>query len=67
LVFFSFYTLGLIDDTTSVGQLAGKTLPDIQTRVVSHEEVLAIGKEKSEVMRKVVERIVEVIPTIIGT
>lgn len=31
---------------------------------VSHEEVLAIGKEKAEVMKKLVESIVEMIPTV---
>ncbi|KAG6915158.1 hypothetical protein DXG01_012975 [Tephrocybe rancida] len=45
-------------------ELAGTPmeLPVIQT--VSHDEVLAVGKEKAEVMKKLVESIVELIPTI---
>jgi hypothetical protein len=31
--------------------------------VVSHEEVLSIGKEKSSVMTRLVEKIVELVPT----
>jgi purine nucleoside phosphorylase len=31
--------------------------------VISHEEVLAIGKEKSDLMKKLVAKIVELIPS----
>lgn len=34
-----------------------------KAEVVSHEEVLSIGKEKSAVMKKLVERIVELAST----
>lgn len=31
--------------------------------VVSHDEVLSVGKRKAEVMRSLVARIIELIPT----
>jgi len=40
-------------------ELAGKPLQVKTTEVVSHEEVLSIGKQKGDVMKKLVERIVE--------
>jgi len=43
-------------------ELAGKTVDFLDTEVVSHEEVLAVGKEKAEVMKKLVERVVELLP-----
>ncbi|KAG6860802.1 hypothetical protein C0995_007512 [Termitomyces sp. Mi166 len=45
-------------------ELAGKPVELPQTETVSHEEVLAVGKEKAEVMKKLVESIVEMIPTV---
>jgi len=38
--------------------LAGKKVELPQAQVVSHEEVLEIGREKAEVMRALVEQIV---------
>ncbi|KAG6855545.1 hypothetical protein H0H87_001305 [Tephrocybe sp. NHM501043] len=45
-------------------ELAGKPIELPQIETVSHEEVLAVGKEKADVMKKLVESIVELIPTI---
>ncbi|EPQ51758.1 inosine guanosine and [Gloeophyllum trabeum ATCC 11539] len=42
-------------------ELAGTPLPPSPQVEVSHEEVLAIGKEKSEVMRALVEKTIELI------
>jgi purine-nucleoside phosphorylase len=43
-------------------QLAGKRVEFPVAQVVSHDEVLSIGKEKGNVMTRLVERIVELIP-----
>ena len=40
-------------------QLAGKPLPPVVEAEVSHEEVLEIGRQRGEDMRKLVEKIVE--------
>jgi len=40
-------------------ELAGRPLPKVEQEVVSHEEVLRVGKEKAEVMRRLVEVIVD--------
>ncbi|KAG5353609.1 hypothetical protein C0989_004717 [Termitomyces sp. Mn162] len=45
-------------------ELAGKPVELPQIPTVSHEEVLAVGKEKAEVMKKLVEGIVTMIPTV---
>ena len=45
----------------TLGQLAGKPVVQQAEEVVSHEEVLLIGREKAEVMRSLVEKIVELI------
>ncbi|KZT28296.1 inosine guanosine and xanthosine phosphorylase family protein [Neolentinus lepideus HHB14362 ss-1] len=42
-------------------ELSGRPLPPVPQVEVSHEEVLAIGKEKSEVMRSLVEKMIELI------
>ena len=42
-------------------QLAGKPVVRQEEEVVSHEEVLLIGKQKAEVMKSLVEKIVELI------
>ena len=36
-------------------------MPAAEEATVSHEEVLAIGREKAEVMKSLVEKIVELI------
>ncbi|KAI9438137.1 inosine guanosine and xanthosine phosphorylase family protein [Lactarius indigo] len=43
-------------------ELAGQTLQRPPTPTVSHEEVLAVGKSKAEVMRQLVERIIISLP-----
>ncbi len=43
------------------GQLAGKAVARRAEEVVSHEEVLLIGKQKAEVMKSLVEKIVDLI------
>jgi purine-nucleoside phosphorylase len=40
-------------------ELAGKPLQIKATEVVSHEEVLSVGKQKSDIMRKLVEHVVQ--------
>ncbi|KAG5728412.1 putative purine nucleoside phosphorylase [Termitomyces sp. T112] len=45
-------------------ELSGKPVELPQIPTVSHEEVLAVGKEKAEVMKKLVEGIVAMIPTV---
>ncbi|KAH7882986.1 nucleoside phosphorylase domain-containing protein [Phlebopus sp. FC_14] len=42
-------------------ELSGKPIHLPPTETASHEEVLAVGKQKAEVMRKLVERVVELI------
>lgn len=42
-------------------QLAGKAVARQAEEVVSHEEVLLIGRQKAEVMKSLVEKIVELI------
>ncbi|KAI0816918.1 hypothetical protein BC628DRAFT_1334015 [Trametes gibbosa] len=42
-------------------ELAGKAIVRQEEEVVSHEEVLLIGKQKAEVMKNLVEKIVEMI------
>ncbi|KDQ56773.1 hypothetical protein JAAARDRAFT_131880 [Jaapia argillacea MUCL 33604] len=44
-------------------ELDGKPLHIAEAESVSHEEVLAIGKEKGEVMTRLVEKIIELIPS----
>jgi purine-nucleoside phosphorylase len=51
IVVYSPHDLGL--------QLAGKPIQLPPAHVVSHEEVLAVGKAKAEVMRQLVETIVQ--------
>jgi len=43
-------------------ELAGQPHEEVIDAVLSHAEVLQIGKEKSEVMRQLVEKIVELVP-----
>jgi len=45
-------------------ELAGKPVTVAKAHVVSHEEVLAIGQAKGEVMKQLVGRIVELVPTL---
>jgi purine-nucleoside phosphorylase len=47
-------------------QLAGKRVELPVADVVSHDEVLEIGKAKGEVMMKLVERVVGSIPSSIN-
>lgn len=42
-----------------VGQILGREVPAKVQETVSHEEVLQVGREKAEVMRRLVERVVE--------
>ncbi|KAI0797365.1 nucleoside phosphorylase domain-containing protein [Irpex lacteus] len=42
-------------------ELAGKPLPIPPTQVVSHEEVLTIGRQKAEDMKKLVARMIELL------
>jgi purine nucleoside phosphorylase len=42
-------------------QIAGKSLPPVVEAEVSHEEVLALGEAKSDDMRRLVEKIVDII------
>jgi len=44
-------------------ELAGRPLEKVVQEVVSHEEVLRVGQEKAEVMRQLVELIIDMIPT----
>ena len=46
-----------------VFQLAGKPFPSVVAEVVSHEEVIAIGEKKADVMKNLVEMVVEMIPS----
>ncbi|KAK7062810.1 Purine nucleoside phosphorylase [Paramarasmius palmivorus] len=43
-------------------ELAGQKVEPPPQEVVSHEEVLALGKQKGELMRKLVERVIELLP-----
>ena len=43
-------------------QLAGREMDEPGEAVVSHEEVLRVGREKAAVMRRLVEKIVELVP-----
>jgi len=43
-------------------ELAGKPFAEVHDAVVSHEEVLQIGREKAELMRRLVEKVVELVP-----
>ncbi|KAF5384349.1 hypothetical protein D9615_003170 [Tricholomella constricta] len=45
-------------------ELAGKPVELPVAHVVSHDEVLEVGREKAGVMKKLVESIVELIPTV---
>jgi len=47
-------------------ELAGQVLQRPPTPTVSHEEVLAVGKSKAEVMRQLVERIIISLPSAAG-
>lgn len=40
----------------------GKSIELPVSEVVSHEEVLTIGREKGNVMRQLVERVIEMLP-----
>jgi purine-nucleoside phosphorylase len=42
-------------------QLAGRPMIARDAQVVSHEEVLAVGSEKAEVMKSLVQRVVELL------
>jgi purine nucleoside phosphorylase len=42
-------------------QLAGNPLPPVVEEQVSHEEVLALGEAKSDDMRRLVEKIVDLV------
>ena len=55
---FGFY-LSRCDGELTRLQLAGKPLDLPPAVTVSHEEVLSIGKQKAEVMRQLVARIIE--------
>lgn len=44
-------------------QLSGKPVELPEAQIVSHEEVLAVGQEKADLMKKLVERVVELIPS----
>lgn len=44
-----------------VFQLAGRPLVALATETVSHDEVLVIGREKAEVMKGLVQRVVELL------
>ncbi|KAF8576281.1 hypothetical protein K439DRAFT_1397489 [Ramaria rubella] len=45
-------------------ELAGRTEQDIPDAVVTHEEVLQVGREKADLMRVLVEKVVELIPSV---
>lgn len=42
-------------------QLAGQSFVTPEEQVVSHDEVLAVGKEKAEVIKSLVQRVVELL------
>ena len=44
-------------------KLAGKLIDPSSAQVVSHAEVLAIGQQKADLMKKLVEKIVVLIPS----
>ncbi|KAL6304756.1 nucleoside phosphorylase domain-containing protein [Sparassis latifolia] len=44
-------------------ELEGKRIETPESEVASHEEVLAVGKEKAEVMKGFVARVIELIPS----
>ncbi|OBZ76300.1 putative purine nucleoside phosphorylase [Grifola frondosa] len=44
-------------------ELAGKPIAPPPETVVSHEDVLTVGREKAEVMKRLVARIIELLPT----
>lgn len=43
-------------------QLAGRPIQRPATPEVSHEEVLEVGRQKAEVMKALVAKIIEIIP-----
>lgn len=45
--------------TCHPSQLAGKPSERPPTQTVSHEEVLTVGRQKAEVMKNLVEQIIE--------
>jgi purine-nucleoside phosphorylase len=47
----------------STSQLAGRKGNEAPDAVVSHEEVLQVGRQKAEVMRQLVEKVVELVPS----
>jgi purine-nucleoside phosphorylase len=42
-------------------QLIGKPLPPVKDAVVTHEEVLEVGKRKAELMRELIETVVPLV------
>ncbi|KAF8496913.1 hypothetical protein JB92DRAFT_2988852 [Gautieria morchelliformis] len=42
-------------------ELAGRAVKDVPDAIVAHEEVLEVGREKADVMRLLVEKVVELI------
>lgn len=42
--------------------MAGKAVAKEKEYVVSHEEVLRMGREKADVMKILVEKIIELVP-----
>lgn len=45
-----------------IKQLAGQPVVLPASQVVSHQEVLTVGKQKAEVMKSLVQRVVELLP-----
>lgn len=43
-------------------ELSGENVETPPQEVVSHEEVLSLGKEKGDLMRKLVEKVIELLP-----
>jgi purine-nucleoside phosphorylase len=43
-------------------QLAGRPISTEDAQTVSHEEVLAVGSEKAEIMKSLIQRVVELLP-----
>ena len=51
------------DEVVCSHQIAGEKVDRPPTPKVSHEEVLHMGKEKAEVMKQLVAKIIERIPS----
>ncbi len=47
----------------TIPKLAGQTVEEPPVEVVSHEEVLMAGRQKADVMKRLVERIIQLIPS----